>query len=136
MGYLFMTSKSNSIDMCNGPLLKNIVIFTVPVILSGVLQSLFSTVNMIVVGRHCGSMSLAAIGAVSSLTSLLIALFLGISVGAGVAVSHSIGSKNDSEVSRTVHTAVPLSFVCGLVLAVIGIIGTDYFLNLMNCITI
>ena len=75
-------SRSYEIDMCHGPLLKQIIIFSVPLMLSGILQLLFNAADIIVVGRFTGSEALAAVGSTSSLINLLVNLFIGISVGA------------------------------------------------------
>ena len=77
-------SRSYEIDMCHGPLLKQIIIFSVPLMLSGILQLLFNAADIIVVGRFTGSEALAAVGSTSSLINLLVNLFIGISVGANV----------------------------------------------------
>ena len=103
--------KDHSQKMLQGPLLRNIVTYTIPVILTGVLQLLFNAADLMVVGRYCGSVSVAAVGATTSLTNLIVNLFIGLSVGAGVTVAHALGAKNDDMVHRTVHTAIPAALV-------------------------
>ena len=71
-------------SMTEGPLLKNIILYTIPIILTGVLQLLFNAADLVVVGRFCGSVSVAAVGATGSLINLIVTLFIGLSVGAGV----------------------------------------------------
>ena len=82
-------------DMLSGNLLKKIILFTIPVILSSILQLLYNAVDLAVVGQFCGDQSLAAVGSTGSLTNLIINLFMGVSIGANVAVARAIGQKND-----------------------------------------
>ena len=83
--------KSYEIDMCEGPILGKVLIFTVPLILSGILQLLFNAADVIVVGRFAGSQSLAAVGSTSALINLLINVFMGFSVGVNVLVAQYYG---------------------------------------------
>lgn len=110
-------------DMCEGPLFGKIVRYTIPIILTGILQLLFNAADLIVVGRFCGSVSVAAVGATGSIINLIINLFIGLSVGAGVTVAHGLGAGRDEEVHRTVHTAIPTAFLSGIILTVVGILG-------------
>ncbi len=125
-------TEKNKINMLDGPLFSNIVLYTIPIILTSVLQLLFNAADLIVVGRFCGSVSVAAVGATGSITALIINLFIGLSVGAGVMVAHGLGARKDNEVHRTVHTALPLALVGGIFLTVIGIAFSETFLGLMN----
>ena len=124
--------KTKQIDMCNGPMFTKIIAYTIPIILTSVLQILFNAADLVVVGRFCGSNSVAAVGATGSLTTLFVNLFIGISVGAGVCVAHSIGSHDDHLTQRTIHTAIPFSLICGGIVSVIGIILSAPMLRLMN----
>lgn len=124
--------RNTSADMCEGPLFGKIIRYTIPIILTGILQLLFNAADLIVVGRFCGSVSVAAVGATGAIINLIINLFIGLSIGAGVAVAHGLGAGKDEEVSRTVHTAIPTAFFSGLVLTVIGILGTRQFLTIMG----
>ena len=87
-----MRAKTKEVDMIHGPLLGKMIAFTIPVILSGVLQLLFNAADVIVVGRFAGDESLAAVGSTSSLINLLVNLFMGLSVGAGCIVGFTSGS--------------------------------------------
>ena len=80
-------------DMLQGPLLSGIILYTIPIILTSILQLLFNAADLVVVGRFCGSVSVAAVGATNSLTNLLVNFFIGLSVGAGVGVAHGLGSR-------------------------------------------
>lgn len=114
--------KSYEIDMCHGPLLGKILMFSIPLIFSGILQLLFNAADVVVVGRFAGSQSLAAVGSTSSLINLLTNVFIGLSVGANVLIARYYGAGQEKEVSDTVHTAVLLSIISGVILCVMGII--------------
>ena len=124
--------KSYEIDMCNGPLFGKILLFTFPLMLSGILQLLFNAADVIVVGRFAGSEALAAVGSTGALTNLLVNMFIGMSVGANVLVARYYGGKQEDEVSRTVHTSMIVSAVGGVILAVLGIILAKPLLTLMD----
>ena len=119
-------------NMLQGPLLSNILLYTIPIILTSVLQLLFNAADLVVVGQFRGSASLAAVGATGAVTNLIVNLFIGLSVGAGVSVAHGLGSKNDEVVHRTIHTALPAAIVSGLVLTVVGISMAKRFLTWMG----
>lgn len=124
--------KKTNQNMLQGPLLGSIISYTVPIILTSVLQLLFNAADLVVVGRFCGSISVAAVGATGSITALIVNLFIGLSVGAGVTVAHGVGSREDEVVHRTVHTALPMALVSGVVLTVLGIALSETFLTLMG----
>ena len=90
-------AKSYEMDMCNGPILGKVLTYSIPLMLSGVLQLLFNAADVIVVGRFAGSQSLAAVGSTSSLINLLINVFIGLSIGANVLVARYYGAKNDRD---------------------------------------
>ena len=94
-------AQKNQIDMLNGPLLKKILLFSLPLAASSVLQQLFNSIDVAVVGRFVGREALAAVGANSPVISLLINLFVGISMGANAIISNQIGSGNDDGVRRS-----------------------------------
>lgn len=124
--------KSYEIDMCNGPLLGKIFLFSLPLMLSSILQLLFNAADMIVVGRYAGSQALAAVGATGALINLLINVFMGLSVGANVIIARYYGAKKERAVSETVHTAIAASLISGLLLSVIGIFLSHPLLALMG----
>lgn len=119
-------------DMCEGPMLGNIVFYTIPIILTGVLQLLFNAADLVVVGRFCGSVSVAAVGATTSITNLIVCLFMGLSVGAGVSAAHAIGARDYGNASLVVHTAIPTAAVGGATLTVIGILLSEILLKAMD----
>lgn len=119
-------------DMINGNLAKKILIFTIPIMLSSILQLLFNTVDMIVIGKFAGDASLAAVGSTSALINLIIQLFIGVSIGANVVVSRAIGQHNLEKAQRAVHTAILFSFLAGAFLTVFGIFTARTWLELMG----
>lgn len=124
--------KKYEIDMCNGPLLKQIIIFAVPLMLSGILQLLFNAADIVVVGRFSGSDSLAAVGATSSLINLLVNLFIGISVGANVLFGRFCGAQDEKNASETVHTAICVAIYGGILMIFVGILLARPMLELMG----
>ena len=124
--------KKHQSSMLEGPLLSGVVLYTIPIILTSVLQLLFNAADLIVVGKFCGSVSVGAVGATSSLTSLMVNLFVGLSIGAGVAVAHGIGSRDNVQISNAVHTEVPLALVGGVILTVVGVTLSEPMLILMS----
>ncbi len=123
---------NNNNSILRGPLFWNIVKYTIPIILTSVLQLLFNAADLVVVGRFCGSISVAAVGVTGSVTNLIINLFVGLSVGAGVSVAHGYGGNDDQAVHRTVHTSLPTAIVSGIILTAIGVIFSKIFLELMG----
>ena len=118
--------------MCSGPILSRMLVFTLPLMCSSVLQLLFNAADIVVVGRFAGDASLAAVGSTSSLINLLTTLFIGLSIGANVLVARYFGAQDLENVRDTVHTAMLLSVCSGLLLTVIGIVGARPILQLMQ----
>ena len=123
---------SYKIDMCSGPIVSRILLFTGPLILSSILQLLFNAADVVVVGKYAGDNSLAAVGSVGPLINLLISLFMGLSIGSNVLASRYYGSKNDYQMSRTVHTSMLVSLISGVILALVGFSFTTRILIWMN----
>lgn len=120
------------IDMCHGPLTGQIIRFVIPLIISGLLQLLFHSADLIVIGRLASKEALAAVGATASLTMLLINIFIGLSVGTNVLVARYLGEQNRKDISRTVHTAITISLGGGILLAAAGILLAKPMLALMG----
>ncbi len=126
------------VNLTVGPLLPRIIVYTVPIILSGILQLLFNTADTLVVGRYGGATvdecetALAAVGSCGALTALLTNLFLGLSVGSGVCVAHDIGAEKWDKVDKVVHTSVLTSIICGIGVSVFGFIAARPALALMG----
>lgn len=124
-------TKKYEIDMCSGPLLGKILLFYIPLMLSGVLQLLFNAADIAVVGRFAGNESLAAVGSTSSLTNLIINLFMGLSVGANVLVARYYGAGLKKDLKEMVQTAVATALVSGVILIFVGLIAAKPALVLM-----
>lgn len=118
--------------MLQAPLISGILFYTIPIILTSVLQLLFNAADLVIVGRFCGSISVAAVGATGAITNLIVNLFMGLSIGAGVTVAHAIGSREEEATHRTVHTALPVALVSGIVISIIGVFLAPTFLTLMG----
>ena len=123
---------NRTMDMTQGRLLTQVLVFALPIMLSGILQLLFNAADTIVVGRFAGNEALAAVGSVGSLNNMIISLFIGLSVGANVLVARYTGSRNDRAVSDTVHTSVLLSLVGGVLLMIVGVLIARPLLELMG----
>lgn len=129
---MLKTHIHRTMDMTEGPLMGKVLFFALPIMLSGILQLLFNAADTIVVGRYAGNEALAAVGSVGSLNSLLVSLFVGLSVGVNVLVARYTGSHEDLCVSETVHTAVLVSLLSGLLLAIVGVLAARPLLQLMG----
>ena len=125
-------NKSYEIDMCNGPLFSKILLFSLPLMLSGILQLLFNAADIVVVGRFSGNHALAAVGSTSALINLLVNLFIGLSVGVNVMVAKYYGARKEKEIEETVHTAVLIAIIAGAILTVIGVVLAEPLLQLMG----
>lgn len=120
------------VEICTGPLLVNIIRFAIPIVLSGLLQTLFNSVDAAVVGRFGSETALASVGSTASLTHLLVNMFLGLSVGAGVGVAQGIGAQDRERVRQTIRTSVTVSLVSGVLVAAIGVLFSRTFLRWMG----
>ncbi len=118
--------------MTEGPIFSKLLKFSIPLILSSVLQLLFNAADVVVVGRFAGDNSLAAVGSTGSLVNLLINLFMGLSVGTNVVAANYFGAKKPDELQDTVHTAILVSIYSGLILTVVGIFGAKPILTFMQ----
>ncbi|MBE6776307.1 MAG: MATE family efflux transporter [Ruminococcaceae bacterium] len=121
-----------SMDMCTGSVLKKMLRFALPLMLSGILQLLFNAADIIVVGNFAGDESLAAVGATTTLINLMTNLFIGLSVGVNVLTANYFGAGKADEVKATVHTAMSLSVISGVFLTVVGIVFAPSILHLMK----
>ncbi len=123
--------KDDRRDMLTGKLFPAIVSYTIPIILTGLLQLLFNAADLVVVGAK-GDIYLSAVGATGAITNLIVNLFIGLSAGAGVTLAHAIGCKDDEAIHRTVHTALPTALIGGIVLTVAGVALAEDLLLLMK----
>ena len=109
------------IDMCNGTIMDKLISFSLPLMVSGILQLMFNAVDIIVVGRFSGSQALAAVGSTTALINVFINLFMGISLGANVLAARYYAAGRDREMSETVHTSIMLALISGVVMAFVGV---------------
>lgn len=119
-------------DMLHGPLLGKIVMFALPYAATGILQQLFNSINVFVVGRFDSSHAMAAVGATTFLINLIINLFLGVSVGANAVIANNIGRRDPQAVHRAVSTTVALSLIGGAILLVVGLLVATPLLRLLG----
>jgi len=120
------------IDMCNGTLMDKLISFALPLMLSGMLQLMFNAVDIIVVGRFTGSTALAAVGSTTALISTFTNLFIGVSLGANVLAARFYATGKAKEMSETVHTAIALAAISGVVMCIIGIAAAREALVLID----
>ena len=118
--------------MCNGTLMDKLISFSLPLMLSGILQLLFNAVDIIVVGRFTGRQALAAVGSTTALINIFTNLFIAISLGANVLAARFYASGKEKEMSETVHTSITLALISGLVMALAGVLLARFALNLMG----
>ncbi len=121
-----------TINMCSGRILPKMLLFAIPLMFTSILQLLFNTADIIVVGRYAGDNSLAAVGSNSALISLMTNLFIGISIGTNVLVSRYYGSKDEAGISRTVSTSIVVALLSGVLLTVLGIVFARKVLVMMQ----
>lgn len=127
-------SKKNKyeIDMCNGTVLDKLISFSIPLMLSSILQLLFNAVDIVVVGRFSGSRALAAVGSTTALINVFTNLFIGVSLGANVLAARFYATKQDKQMSETVHTAVTFALISGIVMVFVGLFFSKAALLLMD----
>ncbi len=124
--------KKSSNNMLSGSLLSGILSYTIPIILTSVLQLLFNAADLVVVGRFRGSLTVGAVGATGAITTLIVNLFIGLSIGAGVSVAHAIGSRRTQAQHETIHTVLPAAVISGIFLTVIGVLFSEPLLRMMG----
>ena len=127
-----MKNNKYEIDMCSGTIMDKLVSFALPLMLSGILQLMFNAVDIIVVGRFSGSGALAAVGSTTALINVFTNLFIGISLGANVLAARYYAAGKAREMSETVHTAIAMALVSGIVMAVVGVVFARGALELMG----
>ena len=127
-----MKNNKYEIDMCNGSIMDKLISFSLPLMLSSILQLMFNAVDIIVVGRFSGSQALAAVGSTTALINIFTNLFIGISLGANVLAARYYAAGRNKEMSETVHTAITLALISGVVMAFVGLIFAKGALELMG----
>lgn len=127
-----MKKNKYEIDMCNGSIMDKLISFSLPLMLSGILQLMFNAVDIVVVGRFSGSQALAAVGSTTALINIFTNLFIGISLGANVLAARFYASGKEKEMSETVHTAITLALISGIIMAGVGLLLAKLALELMG----
>lgn len=127
-----MKTNKYEIDMCNGTIMGKLISFSLPLMLSSILQLMFNAVDIIVVGRFSSSRALAAVGATTALINIFTNLFIGISLGANVLAARYFAAGRDREMSEAVHTAITLALISGVVMAFVGAGMSGTALDLMD----
>ena len=127
-----MKKNKYEIDMCSGSIMDKLISFSLPLMLSGILQLMFNAVDIIVVGRFSGSQALAAVGSTTALINMFTNLFIGISLGANVLAARYYASGKEKEMSETVHTAITLALISGIMMAFVGLFFSRGALELMD----
>lgn len=123
-------TKNYTMDMCEGSILQKLLLFSLPLIASGILQLFFNAADVIIVGRFAGDHALAAVGSNGSIINLLINVFMGLSVGANVLVARHFAAKQEDRLRKTVHTAMSVSVISGVFLTVLGLLVAKQILVL------
>ena len=118
--------------MCNGSIMDKLISFSLPLMVSGILQLAFNAVDIIVVGRFSGSQALAAVGSTTALINVFTNLFIGISLGANVLAARFYAAGKDREMSETVNTSITLALISGIMMAVIGVLLAKWALEIMG----
>ena len=118
--------------MCNGSIMDKLISFSLPLMLSGILQLMFNAVDIIVVGRFSGKQALAAVGSTTALINVFTNLFIGISLGANVLAARFYAMGKSKEMSETVHTSITLAMVSGVIMAFVGVLFARGALELMG----
>ena len=124
--------RKRNVDMLNGNLYTNVLLFALPLIASGIIQLLFNAIDMIVVGQFSGSNSMAAVSSTGSLVSLVTNLFIGLSVGSSVCIAKRIGSGNYESISEAVQTSITIALIFGGILMFFGILFSKVLLEMMK----
>lgn len=125
--------KKYEIDMTHGSITKKLLLFSIPLMLSSVLQLLYNAADIVVVGRFDGETSLAAVGSTASLINLIVTVFIGYSTGASVVISKYFGAQDKAGTGRAVRTCITMSLIFSIFLLFVGVLGSKFFLGLMSC---
>ena len=120
-----------NLDMTQGRIAKQIILYAIPLLLGNILQQLYNAFDAIVVGNYVSNEALAAVGASGPLINMIIAFFIGMSMGASVLISQFFGAKDDKGMHDTVHTAMLLAVIFGVVLSVVGVLASETLLRWM-----
>jgi len=124
--------KNGEMDMVNGPLFRKMIAFSIPVVLSTILQFTFNAADTIIAGRFAGSDSLAAIGSTTPVVNMIINFFIGLSICANVVTSQLYGKGNIKGLKESIYTSFAIAFVCGIIILAFGPIFAKVILKSIN----
>ncbi|MBR6676188.1 MAG: MATE family efflux transporter [Clostridia bacterium] len=124
--------KKKEIDLLNGPILPKIISYSLVIMATNLMQLLFNTADMVIVGKFAGNECLGAVGATTALVSLFLSLFTGFAVGVSVITTHTIGAGDIKGFKQTITTAFSLSILLGALLSILGFIFAEFALVLMD----
>lgn len=125
-------AKEARLDLTKGPIGRQIVQFTVPLLLGNIFQQFYNAADTVIVGRFVGKEALAAVGSSGSLINLLVSILMGIAVGAGVVVARYYGARQYQEMRDTIHTTIAFGLIAGVVMSVLGVLITPVILRWMQ----
>ena len=125
-------TKNYEMDLTHGPLLKKIILFSLPLMFTSMLHLLYNAADVVVVGAFAGDQSLAAVGSTGSITNLIVNLFMGMATGTGVIVAQSIGARDRERLYKTVHTSMLVSVILGVFISIFGVLSSHFVLTLMK----
>ena len=119
-------------NLTTGPIGRRLLLFALPLLGTSIVQQLYNVVDLLFVGNLLGTDATAAVGASSLIVTCLVGFFTGLSVGVSVIVSNAVGEDNDERIRKTIHTALGISLAGGILVSIIGIVLSPYFLNWLN----
>ncbi len=124
--------RKRDVDMTEGNIFRHLITFAMPLLIGNIFQQLYNMVDTWVVGNYVSNEAFSAVGSVGPIINMLIGFFLGLSSGAGVVISQYYGAKRFDEVQKTVHTAITMTLVLGVLFTAIGIMMTPFMLRFMK----
>ena len=125
-------TQKSKIDMTTGHIMKNIILFAIPIIIGNVLQQLYTTVDALVIGKYCGDTSLAAVGTSSQPVEVLLCVFLGIGTGVSILISQYTGAKESEKVVSVCGTSITFIYIIGIPIGILGWFAAPYILEFMK----
>ena len=125
-------SLKKNMDLTEGNIVRQLVVFAFPLMLSSLFQNLYNTADTLIVGRFVGPTALAAVGSTGNVTGLIICFFIGMGTGAGVIISQAFGQRDGEALSKGVHTAIAMALLMGVILGILGIVLTRPILKMMG----
>jgi len=130
--HFFSPKKRKDVDMTQGSITRHIISFAIPLLVGNIFQQLYNMVDTWVVGNYVSNEAFSAVGSVGPIINMLIGFFLGLSSGAGVVISQYYGAKRYDEVHDTVHTAITMTIIMGILFTGLGLFLAPHMLRLMN----